>query len=268
MVNIYCEGKTDLDILGNVIYGKSDVTIIPIGGKTGANAIITFNEGKAAKSDFFLFFRDRDFDLPVPATEELTFDGKKTYSSYRTTIENYLFDIGLFFKFIEERSLQATYNIHSENDVKNIFIETAKTIKDYQAVRHTLGAMRSGKATFGTTWTSGSGNLPTDLDMANCKTNAWNLIETAKNATLDWTEEKFNSILEGFLANFDELFFNDLKFLIYFQGKDFEQSLKNKLSEFPIKLYYKFAKENFDYTKFEDLKELRQIVDTKRHKTI
>lgn len=268
MVNIYCEGKTDLDILGKVIYGKTDVTIIPIGGKTGANAIITFNEGKAAKSDFFLFFRDRDFDRPVPATEELTFDGNKTYFSFRTTIENYLLDTEIFFKFIKERNLQTTYSIHSKSDVKNIFVEAARTIKDYQAIRHTLGAMRSSKATFGTTWTDGSGNLPAALDLENCKTNAWNLIETAKNITLDWTEENFNSILAGFLAKFDELFFNDLKFLIYFQGKDFGTVLKTKLPDFPFKAYYKFAKTNFDYTKFADLKELRQIVNTKTHKTM
>jgi hypothetical protein len=107
IVTIYCEGKRgshDFDILDKTI---GDAVIIkPIGGKRGANAIIEFLEKGTTTSDFYLFFRDRDFDCSVPSKEKLYFDGKKTYYSYRTTIENYLFDVSLFFKFVAKEKME------------------------------------------------------------------------------------------------------------------------------------------------------------------
>jgi hypothetical protein len=68
------KGSHDFDILEKV---AGDIaTIKPIGGKRGANAIIEFVEKGTTNSDFYLFFRDRDFDCPVPEKEELTFDDK------------------------------------------------------------------------------------------------------------------------------------------------------------------------------------------------
>ena len=264
IITIYCEGKRgshDFDILDKVI---GDIVIIkPIGGKRGANAIIEYTENNGVMtSDFYLFFRDRDFDCGVPAKEELYFDGKKTYYSYRTTIENYLFDISLFFKFIEKEKMESKYNINSENDVKNIFIEVAKELKCYQAVRHALGKLRFSN-TFNTTWVKdGSGHLPSKLDLTHCQKNGWTLIQdvVSKNNE-EWTESNFKSKLDEFLELFDDVFFTKLNFLIYYQGKDFAKALINKLSHFPLKDYYKFAKEHFDYKKFTDLVELRRIVE-------
>jgi hypothetical protein len=156
ILTIYCEGKKgshDFDLLEKIIADIA-VTIKPIGGKRGAKAIIEFAETGTVKSDYYLFFRDRDFDCAVSEKEELTID-KKIHFSHRTTIENYL-------------------------------------------------------------------------------------------------------------KLFDEKFFNDLKFLIYFQGKDFAKVLTNKLPEFPLKNYYKYAKQNFDYTKFADLVQLKKIVESKK----
>ncbi len=263
IITIYCEGKKgshDFDIIEKII-GVFPVTIIPIGGKMGANAIIEFNEsGKTVKSDYYCMFRDRDFDCPVPASEQLTFDDKKTYFSFRTTIENYLFDTDLFFNFVKAEKIQSKYGIVSVNDVKNVFIKAAKSIKDYQSVRHALGKMRSGSASFNTTWTSGSGTLPEKLDIEVCKEKGWELISKAKNISNEWTEVLFLQYTKEFTKLFDETFFDDLKFLIYFQGKDFAKSLKNILPDFPIKKYYKFAKENFDFNKYLDLKELNNLI--------
>jgi hypothetical protein len=190
--------------------------------------------------------------------EKLFFDGKKTYYSYRTTIENYLFDVKIFHDFLIEKQLQEKYKLHSEADVKNIFIEIAKAIKDYQAVRHTLGELKTG-VSFDTTWTEGSGELPKNLDLDNCKSEAWKLIESA-NAKANWTPEIFQTTLQRYLDIFDNAFFNNLQFLIFYQGKDFAKALTNKLQDFPLKSYYKFAKNNFDYTKFKDLIELRELL--------
>jgi hypothetical protein len=264
IITIYCEGKKgshDFDILEKVV---GDIaTIRPIGGKKGANAIIEFSESGTVKSDFYCMFRDRDFDCPVPENEELTFDGNKTFFSYRTTIENYLFDTELFFNFVKSGidNIQQ-YSINDIDDVKNIFIEIAKSIKDYQAVRHTLGKLRFPNS-FDTTWVeSGSGHLPESLDLDYCKTNGWRLINdiVTRNNT-EWTENKFLTELEIFLEKFNEDFFEDLGFLIYFQGKDFAKALTNKLVNFPLASYYKFSKTHFDYKKYKDLLELRKKIE-------
>ena len=262
IITIYCEGKRgshDFDILDKII---GDIAgIRPIGGKRGANAIIEFVEKGATTSDFYLFFRDRDFDCGVPPSEKLYFDGKKSYYSYRTTIENYLFDTSLFFRFIDEKNMSSKYNINNENDVKNIFIEVAKEIKYYQAVRHTLGKLRIPN-TFSTTWVNGgSGHLPSELDLEHCQTNGWELIhDVVSKNNKEWVDSNFKSTLDEFLELFDDQFFDGLKFLIYYQGKDFAKALTNRLPQFPLKDYYKFAKEFFDYKKFGDLVELRKIV--------
>ncbi|GHT13718.1 hypothetical protein AGMMS4956_10340 [Bacteroidia bacterium] len=263
-ITVYCEGKSgshDYDILYKVTDGLN-VTLQPIGGVRGANAIMKFIEGGTTQSDFYLFFRDRDFDCPVSETEKLYFDGNRTYYSYRTTIENYLFDVKVFYTFLQEKKLQDKYKLHSEEKVQNMFIEIAKTIKDYQAVRHTLGELRT-SISFGTTWTTGSGELPKELDLNSCKREAWKLIEYAKK-NANWTEEVFQATLQKYLDKFDNVFFDNLMFFIFYQGKDFAKAITNKLEGFPIEEYYKFAKEKFDYTKFEDLVELRKIIETNK----
>ena len=60
---------------------------------------------------------------------------------------------------------------------------------------------------------------------------------------------------------FDKVFFDELKFLVYYQGKDFAKALTKELPSFPIDNYYKYAKKYFDYTKYADLVELRAIIE-------
>jgi len=279
IVTIYCEGRTgshDHDILSKVFDGLS-VMIEPIGGKRGTNAIIEFNEKykKTAQSDFYLFFRDRDFDCPIPDKEELTFDGNKTYFSYKTTIENYLFDVLVFYHFLEKEGLKEKYNIKNMNDVRILFINSAKEIKNYQAVRHSLGEMRTGNASFGTTWMMASGTLPSDLSLENCKTEGFNLIKSAVHETQTWNLDSFNEKVQYFVNLMDEHFFESLNFLNWFQGKDFAKALANQLPEISFKKYYRYAKECFgDYSipqsesnhLFLDLIELRSLVISKAHK--
>jgi len=264
IINLYCEGKRgshDFDILEKVIEGHLNITIKPIGGKYGANAIMDYQEKNGnARSDFYLLFRDRDFDAPVPTAEQLHFDNKKTYYSYRTTIENYLLDVSTFFDFLQEQ--RNNYELNTEEAVKALFIKVAKELKYYQAVRHTLGALRFANS-FDTTWVVGSGTLPNTLDLDSCKTNAWQLIEKALHKSQQkWTKETFEATLQEFLTLFEaESFFDELKFLVYYQGKDFAKVLTKELPSFPIDNYYKYAKKYFDYTKYADLVELRAIIE-------
>jgi hypothetical protein len=264
LITVYCEGKSgspDYDVLSKVFDGLN-ITIKPIGGKTGAGSIMNFNEEHSieGKSNFYTLFRDRDFDIQIPDKEELAFDGKRTYFSYRTTIENYFFNVSKFYQFILSKGLAVKYRILDEADIKKIFIQAAKKIKYYQAIRHTMGKLRE-PTDFGTTWTEGSGHLPVELNENYCREKALDCIKGSKSKTVNWSEEKFDQILNSFLNKFDELFFDKLDFLIWFQGKDFASSLKNELPEFPLKSYYSFAKKNFDYTNFIDLIELRTIIE-------
>ena len=261
IINLYCEGKRgshDFDILEKVIEGRL-ITIKPIGSKYGANAIIEYQEKNFnARSDFYLLFRDRDFDQPIPDKERLIID-RKTYYSYRTTIENYLLDVSTFFHFLQEQ--KNNYKLDTEEAVKALFIKVAKELKYYQAIRHTLGALRFPNG-FDTTWEKGSGTLPNALDLDSCKANAWQLIEKVLNkSNQQWTKETFETTLQKFLTLFDEHFFDDLKFLVYYQGKDFAKALTKELPNFSIENYYKYAKKHFDYTKYFDLVELRAIIE-------
>lgn len=262
IINLYCEGKRgshDFDILEKVIDGYLNITIKPIGGKYGANAIMEYQEKNGnVRSDFYLLFRDRDFDKPIPNDEKLIID-RKTYYSYRTTIENYLLDVSTFFHFLQEQ--KNNYGLNTEDSVKALFIKVAKELQYYQAVRHTLGKMRFANS-FDTTWVVGSGTLPNALDLNTCKTNAWQLIEKELyKSQQQWTKEIFEATLQDFLMRFDEVFFDKLNFLVYYQGKDFAKALTKELPNFPIDNYYKYAKKYFDYTKYLDLVALRTIIE-------
>ena len=263
IINLYCEGKRgshDFDILEKVIDGYLNITIKPIGGKYGANAIMEYQEKNGnVRSDFYLLFRDRDFDKPIPKDEKLIIE-RKTYYSYRTTIENYLLDVSTFFNFLQEQ--KNNYNLDTEESVKALFIKVAKELQYYQAVRHTLGALRFANS-FDTTWVVGSGTLPNALDLETCSSNAWQLIEKELHKSQQqWTKEIFEATLQDFLTLFEaESFFDELKFLVYYQGKDFAKALTKELPNFPIDNYYKYAKKHFDYTKYPDLVALRTIIE-------
>lgn len=271
IITIYCEGvkgSHDYDIIDKVKDSiNPNVSIQPIGSKRGAGSAIQVYEKSAVKSDVYFLFRDRDFDVEVPMKPSLTMNteiSKYTYFSYRTTIENYLFDTGHFYAFLHEKNLKTKYKIHNVADVKSVFVLAAKKIAYYQALRHTMGKMRI-PTDFGTTWLdSGSGTLPEKLDdRTHCRQKALEKIEQSKLRTGSWTASEFDVILDSFCQFFDSnSFYDDTLFLVWFQGKDFKAALMSLLPEFPMESYYKYAKNHFDYTQFEDLVELRRIIET------
>jgi hypothetical protein len=266
LVKIYCEGKKgshDYDVLDKVL-SDLNISIQPIGSKKGAGSAIQVYEQLAVdRSDAYLFFRDRDFDAPVPLKPALV-EHKFTYYSYRTTIENYLFDVIRFHDFILEKKLQHKYQLYNVMDVQNLFTDAAKGIAYYQAIRHTMGKMRI-PTDFGTTWlVGGSGTLPTREELKDrdfCKAKAWEKVAAAKKETDNWTTQLFNEQLDIYYNQFNDIaFYVNADFLIWFQGKDFSLALGRLLPEFPMKNYYQFSKKYFDYTAFQDLIQLRQIV--------
>ena len=269
IIKIYCEGKKgshDFDILDKIIENLNGFQIVidPIGSVRGAGAIIAYRESSTVKSDFKLFFRDRDFDRAIPELPSLENDDEKKYLfySYRNTIENYLFNQSHLYSFLIEKELTENYGILDESDAKNKLIEAAEKIKYYQAVRHTMGKMRTEKTNFGTKLTDKSGILPEKLDVDYCRKMALEKIFKAKSFTDDWGEDKFNEILDSFLKKFDTNFMNNLEFLVYFQGKDLARALTLVLKDFPLRDYYKYAKTHFDYRQYPDLVQLRTLIES------
>lgn len=257
VIKVYCEGKAgspDFDLLSKVVFGLT-VQIVPIGGKMGAKSAIQVREEGLSKSDFKLFFRDRDFDAPVPDTERLQSDGSYVYFSYRTTIENYLLE----YKTIEEYSQNESW--YSAN-LEEYYIEAAKEIRFFQATRHTLGKLRI-PTDFGTNIVPKSGDLPVDLSEHFCRDAGFVKINESVEKTKLWNKEKYDEVYDEFLALFDDEFFRSKKFLVYFQGKDFMKSLCKKLPAFSVKHYYQYAKSKFNYQDFKDFVELRNILEDK-----
>lgn len=263
-LTIYCEGTRrshDYDLIHKIVKDKL-VQIQPIGSKRGAEAFIEDCENQKGGAEAFIFFRDRDFDVAVPEKPSLIKQGT-TFYSYRTTIENYLFDAHCFFAFLENKKLNRQYKIHSPKEVQNTFIKAAKKISYYQALRHTMAQMRD--STDGaTTWLKGnSGSLPYPLDdKMRYRQKALDSVKETSTQTEINTEEAFDATLDAFSTRFDnEDFYLASQYLIWFQGKDFAKSLSLTLPQFPMAQYYKFAKKYFDYRQFEDLVELREIIE-------
>jgi hypothetical protein len=255
VIKVYCEGKAgspDFDLLSKVVDGLN-VLIIPIGGKTGAKSAIQVREEGLSKSDFKLFFRDRDFDAPVPDTASLQNDGSYVYYSYRTTIENYLLEYQTIEAYSQGKSWFTA-------DLEANYIAAAKEIKFFQATRHTLGKLRV-PTDFGTNIASKSGNLPEDLSESFCRNAGFELINESVQKIKSWTKEGYDEVYDEFLAVFNDEFFNSKKFLTYFQGKDFMKSLCQKLPGFSPKQYYQYAKSKFNYRDFNDFVELRKILE-------
>ena len=280
-IKIYCEGNKDsfdkqiLDLILDDIIGTRPL-IEPLGGKKGVGSLIQFDSAKLTKPSFYYFFRDRDFDIKIGNNEELIIHDKKDNQqnligqfcfSYRTTIENYLFYPKTLYEFLQKEKLLDQNNIKNEEDVEKVMIDAAKDIESYQAVRHTLGALRE-NLDLGTSFlgkNKGSGDLPDDLNLEYCKNQALKKIEEIKKEIEKWSD--FELKLEEFLSVFNQKdFYKDMQFLIWFQGKDFASSLRKKLINFSIanlENYYNFSIKHFDYSKFPDLVQLRTIIQQK-----
>ena len=257
VIKIYCEGKagsSDFDLIEKTIDGLP-VIISPIGGKRGAKSAIQVHESGTAKSNFKMFFRDRDFDAPVPDVEGLIRDGSYVYYSYRTTIENYLIDL----ETVESYSTGKGWNSES---LRNDFYNAAKNIKYFQAMRHTLGKMRV-PTDFGTNIMEKSGQLPESLEQEYCRERGFAKIEQSIEKTNTWNKVKYDAVFDEFINLFSDEFIEADRFLIYFQGKDFMKSLCRELPGFSPKDYYNFAKVKFDYTRFADFREMRTIIESK-----
>lgn len=268
---IFCEGNRDSwdkEVLEKIIESTQliDIEVVPVGGK---GSLANFRDGyvkgnRLVRDDVeSLGFRDRDFDFPVPERPQLIKAGNYIYASYRTTIENYVLDPEKLFRYLEEKKYldKLKKHIRSLEDVQTAFRDTALQLKYYAAARCALGEVRKA-IRLDTTWRSGSGDLPDELSRGHCLNEAIRLVQAAANQADSYTQETITKSYEQFLERFDDEFFQNNSYLIWFNAKDLEALLKPKLfqTDFSFKAYYTNSISRFEYDQFPDLVELRDIL--------
>jgi hypothetical protein len=286
-LSIFCEGKTDqgrqsLDIKILNKYIKSaypQITIIPFGGKRSMKAFIDgyIQQKSVVSLDLCIGLRDRDFDFPVPSTssiipitdksEKKQKTEKMTFATYRTCIENYLFDPHLLAQFVLFKKVKGQDKLQfslTEEWLK----ESVQNIQFYTAARHALGKVQIA-VKIHTTWTGESGKLPKELDANFCLSEARKIIEIYLNSSnkvkLSDLETEFDTFSKQFTTS---EFYNSDDYLVYANGKDIQTAFSKVFQSYTKQPfpnwdeYYDFAIKETDFNKFEDLKELYQIIGT------
>jgi hypothetical protein len=285
---IFCEGdKNSLDyrLLMRIVENISSElpTIVSAGSKFGFSYFIQgyFNENDLTNKKY-LVFRDRDFDEEPPESVQLIEKANKNgkafaYMTHRACVENYLLDAELIHQYWEAKAQEKEENPNSKWGHKNSpgiepianWIETsAKELIEYQAVRWALGdlvRLSAAREQLKTTWTGGSGNLPSSLTLPDCETEAKELIDQFTQAVAQVTQAKFKESLERYRAKFRQPEFEGKKdYLIWFQGKDLIKMMhREKQSWISLKGedFLKWTIEHTDIEKHDDLKELRTKIE-------
>lgn len=265
-VVLFCEGRKDsldLKIYNKISPNSTKITIKPLGSKYGSFAHVEGyrqSGGINAKKKFVLI-RDRDFDFPVPQNPELIVakenDGNAFYyySTYKTTIENYLLSAELLAGYLEKE----------EVFVGSLIVDAAKQITAYTAVRHALGAIRVHNTRAETTWTGGSGKINTILgkNFEYCCEEAIKLIDKFKNQFDSYNQKQFSEKANEFLAQFTANEFSaNSGFLDYFNGKDLEKSISSLASAQGFNIdwdrYHQFAIDKINFLSFPDMEQLSE----------
>lgn len=269
-LSFFCEGRKDsldIQIYRKISPSSTKITIKPLGSKYGSFAHVEGyrQSGGINSKKKFVLIRDRDFDFPTPNTPILIIAKENSesafyyYSTYKTTIENYLLSVKLLSDFLGKE----------ENLIHTLIIGAARQITAYSAVRHALDAIRVHNMRAETTWTGGSGKIHSILDknFEQCCVEAIKLINNYKNQFDIYNQGKFTTKANEFLAEFTaDKFLTNSYFLDYFNGKDLEKSISILASKQKIDIdwdkYHDFAIDKINFLDFPDMKELFEKLKT------
>ena len=132
---------------------------------------------------------------------------------------------------------------------------------EYQAVRWALGdlvRLSAAREQLKTTWTGGSGNLPSSLILSDCETEAQNLIRQFTQAVEQVTQAKFQESLQKYQTKFEQPEFWEKKdYLIWFQGKDLKKMMnREKQGWISLDNFFDWAIDKIDIENHEDFKQL------------
>jgi len=275
----FCEGKeSSLDyrlLKEKIVYGISGnrPAIVSVGGKFNLRPFADgYFSGRKEKKQQYVVFRDRDFDIqPTNDIKLLRPDERKpVFLTHRTCIENYLLEPDLIDYCWRAKHKEKTENpsfkwSHKDSpgidEIAKWLEVSAKSLKDYQAVRWALGefSKTAAQKQIKTTWTKGSGHLPDSLLLHDCKTEALELISEFRKVVDKVTPDNFETSLAEYQDRFNQPKFWEKKdYLIWFNGKDIQKEMQRKKSQYPsLKNFYEWAIERLDINQHPDLMELR-----------
>jgi len=253
---LFCEGgqnanETQIDALffSNCVIKDitSNVTVKSIGGKWQfPNFILGFTQANNLSNCWSIQYRD--FDIEPNLSPQLLIDNKKPtkFYTYLPSIESYFLDNILIFRYLDWLSKTPNHkgkSVPTEEEIKNLLIESAKTIKDYSAVRWAFQEVCKGKRI--EFKLRGSGNLPDELDLETCKNMVFEKFESMeKEAKIDLMA--FENALAKYQTIFSEPnFWESENFIKWFHGKDLKKAFSRKISQSEPK----FANLNFSFDK-------------------
>ncbi|MEQ9358259.1 hypothetical protein [Coleofasciculus chthonoplastes] len=278
---IFCEGKqTSLDIklIERVLAEQPGqrLTIVSAGGKF---TFSVFAQGyffpDEAVNKRYIIFRDRDFDVQPTSEVKLLKLGQRCFLTHRACIENYLLDADLIHNYWQTKFAEKSENPLSKwGHGDSVGIETitawidrsARTLTDYEAVRWALADVAKpsvARSQLETTWTKGSGKLPTSLDLQSCQAKAKELIQTFREAVDQVTQDRFEASLGIYHAKFSQdEFWQQKQYMIWFHGKDLQKAMQQQESQYiSLKNFFAWAIEQLDITQYPDLMELRTKIE-------
>lgn len=279
---IFCEGKQrslDFRLLERVLetLPTERPTIVSAGSKF---TFSVFAQGyffpQEIGSQRYLVFRDRDFDA-TPSTEGrlIQLGNQPIWLTYRACIENYLLTAELI-----DTYWRGKYNEKQENPISKWghgnspgieriaeWIEaSARSLQEYQAVRWALGDLlqsSAARAQLKTTWTGGSGQLPSSLALLDCQTEAIRLINQFKQAVETVRQDRFEASLATYQQQFAQVeFWLQKQYLIWFHGKDIQKAMQRQEPRYiSLSAFFDWAVTRLDIAQYPDLEELQSKIE-------
>jgi hypothetical protein len=276
---IFCEGKqTSLDfrLLNRVIENLSTnkPTIVPSGSKF---TFSVFVEGYFSKdtntNKQYIIFRDRDFDARPTGNIELI-QLNSMFLTYRACVENYLLNCDLIHnywvtKYLEKQNNPSSRWGHGDSPgveaITAWIEEAAKSLQDYQTVRWALAdllQLSASRHQLKTTWTGGSGKLPSSLTLQDCQFQAMELINQFQEAVGTVTQERFAESLAMYQQQFEqEEFWASKQYLIWFHGKDIQKAMQQQKSQYiSLNAFFDWGLNQIDINQYPDLVELQNRI--------
>ncbi|MHC5755348.1 MAG: hypothetical protein ACYTXF_32845 [Nostoc sp.] len=276
---IFCEGKqTSLDfrllnrVVENLLTNKP--TIVPSGSKFTFSIFVQgYFSRDGATNQQYIIFRDRDFDAKPTANIALI-PLNSMLLTHRACVENYLFDADLIHNYWQTKYIEKQDNPTSKwghgnspgvEAISGWIEEGARSLQYYQTVRWALADLLQSSATrhqFKTTWTGGSGKLPSSLTLQDCQTEAEALINQFQQAVATVTLDRFEQSLAVYQQQFaQEEFWTQKQYLIWFHGKDIQKAMQQQKSQYiSLNAFFDWALNQLDVNQYPDLIELQNRI--------
>jgi len=270
---LFCEGvprSLDARLLNHVLSGQTGKLIVPAHGKQGFRAFIAgYLESYHPVPPYF-GFRDRDFDARPPDLAALIRlpGNRPIFLSYRACIESYLLDPALIEAYWSENHRQGPawqYGPSPRADQIETWIrDAAESITHYQAARWALARIKPSDRwpEVPTTWTDGSGDLPSSLEKESCLNHAKSLVReyiTQSNLVPEkLLEQRYEEYVNKFAA---EAFWSRSEYSVWFHGKDLQKAMgRLRPSWLSLTAFCSWAVDRIDLIRYPDLMELKAKV--------